>query len=48
MKGLGKAGRKKEHQFHWEMESKIGYDKLINGYGISKGKSNLATTSFNL
>ena len=27
------------------MESKRGYDKLINGYGISKGKSNLATES---
>ena len=45
MKGLGKAGRK-EYQFHWAMESKRGYDKLINGYGISKGKSNLATGSF--
>ena len=28
------------------MESKIGHDKLINGYGVSKGKSNLATVSF--
>ena len=28
------------------MESKRGYDKLINGYGISKGKSNLAVGSF--
>ena len=28
------------------MESKRGHDKLINGYGISEGKSNLATGSF--
>ena len=46
MKGLGKAGRKKEYQFHWEMESKRCYEKLINGYGISKGKYNLAIRSF--
>ena len=43
IKGLGKIDRKGKCQFHWEMESKKGYDKLINGYGISKGKSNLAT-----
>ena len=28
------------------MESRRVYDKLINGYGISEGKSNLATRSF--
>ena len=28
------------------MESKIGHNILINGYGISEGKSNLATGSF--
>ena len=46
MKDLGKVGRKKESLIHWEMESRRGYNKLINGYGISKGKSNLATGSF--
>ena len=46
MKGLGKAGRKEEYQFHWAMESKRGYDKLINGYGISNGNFNLAIGSF--
>ena len=30
------------------MESKRGHDKLTNGYGISKGKSNLAAGSFGL
>ena len=30
------------------MESKRDHDKLINGYGISKGISNLATGSFGL
>ena len=35
-----------EHLVHWEMESKRGHDILINGYGISKGKSNLAAGSF--
>ena len=28
------------------MESRKGYEKLINGYGISKGKYNLAMRSF--
>ena len=46
MKVLGKVGRKKEYQFHWAVESKRGYEKLIIGYGISKGKSNLDTGSF--
>ena len=40
MKGIGKVGRKKKYQLHWEMESKRGHEKLINGYGISEGKSN--------
>ena len=46
IKGLGKIDRKGKCQFHWAMESKIGNEKLINGYGISKGKSNLAVGSF--
>ena len=46
MKDLGKIYRMEEHLFHWEMESKGGYNILINGYGISEGKSNLATGSF--
>ena len=28
------------------MESKRGHEKIINGYGISEGKSNLAAGSF--
>ena len=46
MKGLGKICRKEKHLIHWEMESRRGYEKLINVYGISEGKSNLATRSF--
>ena len=46
IKGLGKIDRKRKCQLHWAMESKRGHEKLINGYGISKGKSNLATGSF--
>ena len=46
MKGLGKIYRKEKNLVHWEMESKRGHDKFINGYGISKGKSNLAVGSF--
>ena len=46
MKGLGKIYRMEKHMVHWEMESKRGHDILINGYGISEGKSNLAARSF--
>ena len=46
MKGLGKTYKMEEHMVHWEMESKRGHNILIKGYGISKGKSNLATGSF--
>ena len=46
LKGLEKIDRKGKCQLHWEIESKRGHDKLINGYGISKGKSNLAIGSF--
>ena len=46
MKGLGKIYRMEKHLVHWEMESKRGHKILINGYGISKGKSNLAIGSF--
>ena len=46
MKDLGKVGRKRKQKLHWAMESKRDHDKLINGYGISEGKSNLATGSF--
>ena len=46
MKGLGKIYRMEKHLVHWEMESRRGHNILINGYGISKGKSNLATVSF--
>ena len=46
MKGLGKIDRKGKCLIHWAMESRRGHDKLINGYGISKGKSNLATRPF--
>ena len=46
MKGLGKIYRMEKHLVHWEMESRRGHNILINGYGISEGKSNLATGSF--
>ena len=46
MKGLGKIDRKGKCLIHWAMESRRGHEKLINGYGISKGKSNLAIGSF--
>ena len=46
MKGLGNIYRMEKHLVHWEMESKRGHDTLINGYGISEGKSNLAAGSF--
>ena len=46
IKGLGKIDRKGKCQFYWAMESKRSHEKLINGYGISKGKYNLATGSF--
>ena len=46
MKGLGKTYRMEEHLVHWAMESRRGHNILINGYGISEGKSNLATGSF--
>ena len=46
IKGLGKIYRTVKYLFHWVMESKRGHDKLINGSGISEGKSNLATGSF--
>ena len=46
MKGLGKIYRTEKYLVHWAMESRRGYNKLINGYGILKGKSNLATGSF--
>ena len=45
-KGLGKIHRMEKHLVHWAMESRKGHNKLINGYGISEGKSNLATGSF--
>ena len=35
-----------KHLVHWAMESKRGHNILINGYGISEGKSKLATGSF--
>ena len=46
MKGLGERYRMEKHLVHWEMESKRGHNTLINGYGISEVKSNLATRSF--
>ena len=46
MKGLGKIHRMEKHLVHWAMESRKGHKKLIKGYGISEGKSNLATGSF--
>ena len=46
MKGLGKIHRMEKHLIHWAMESRKCHNKLINGYGISKGKSNLAARSF--
>ena len=46
MKGIGKINRMEKHLVHWEMESRRGHNILINGYGISEGKSNLATGSF--
>jgi len=46
MKGLGSIDRKKKIENHWEMESKEVGNILTSGYGISKGKSNLATGSF--
>ena len=46
MKGLGNIYRKEKHLVHWAMESRRGHNILINGYGISEGKSNLATGSF--
>ena len=46
MKGLGKIYRMEKHLVHWEMESRRDHDRLINGYGISEGKSNLAAGSF--
>ena len=35
-----------KHLVHWEMESERDHNILINGYGISEGKSNLATGYF--
>ena len=46
IKGLGNIYRTLKYMFHWEMESKRGHNTLINEYGISKGKSNLAAGSF--
>ena len=46
MKGLGKIHRMEKHLVHWAMESRRDHNILINGYGISEGKSNLATRSF--
>ena len=46
IKILGKIYRTVKYLFHWAMESKRGHNILIKGYGISKGKSNLATGSF--
>ena len=46
MKGLGKIYRTEKYLVHWAMESRKGHNKLINGYGISKGKFNLAIGSF--
>ena len=46
MKGLGKIHRMEKHLVNWAMESRKGHKKLIKGYGISKGKYNLATGSF--
>ena len=46
MKDLGKIYRMEKHLVHWEIESKRGHNILINGYGISEVKSNLATGSF--
>ena len=46
MKFLGKIYRTEKYLVHWAMESRKGHNKLINGYGISKGKSNLAAGSF--
>ena len=46
MKCLGKIYRMEKHLVHWEMDSRRGHNILINGYGISEGKSNLAARSF--
>ena len=46
MKGLGKIHRMEKNLVHWAMESRKGHRKLIKGYGISEGKSNLAVGSF--
>ena len=45
MKDLGKIYRMEKHLVHWAMESKRGHNILINGYGISEGKFNLAAGS---
>ena len=46
MKGLRKIHRMEKILIHWAMELRKGHNILIKGYGISKGKSNLATGSF--
>ena len=46
MKGLGKIYRTEKYLVYWAMESRKGHNMLINGYGISEGKSNLAAGSF--
>ena len=46
MKGLGKIHRIEKNLVHWAMESRKIHNKIIKGYGILKGKSNLAAGSF--
>ena len=46
MKGPGEVYRMEKHLVHWAMDSIKGHNILINGYGISEGKSNLDAGSF--
>ena len=45
MNDLGSIDRKGKYQSHWEMESSGNCNKFVNGSGVSKGKSNLASGS---
>ena len=42
---LGSIDRKGKSLSHWEMESSGSCNKFVNGSGVSKGKSDLASGS---
>ena len=42
---LGSIDRKEKFLSHWAMESRGICNKFVNGSGVSKGKSNLASGS---